>query len=99
MDAGLMSNAFIVVLSLLLGIVIGCLLLRWWQKQQESLPRKWHTKSEKDYSHCRAGVKGSITRVNQCVRPIAIRNRKKADVNVFQRKDMPMLVGTAPITA
>jgi len=96
--------------SLLLGIVIGGLLWRWWrkhrkqiqrwwQKHEERLPQKWHPKSEKACSHCQAGVQVSIARVNQAVTPYCSQKQKKEPINVFQRTGMPVLVGRAPILA
>lgn len=88
MGTDLMLNTFIVVLSLLLGIGIGCLLWRWWQKhrkqvqcwwqkQAESLPRKWQPKSEKACPHCQAGVQVNIGRVNQSVTPYCNQKQKR----------------------
>ncbi len=48
-----------------------------WQKQEEILPRKWHPKSDKDYPHCKAGVRVSIARVNQAITPNCSQKQKE----------------------
>ena len=93
--------------NLLLGIVIGIILWRWWrkhrvqirrwwQKQEESAPRQWHPKSEKACPGCQNGLHVTVARVNQAVEPY--RSEKRVSQDSFQRKATLVPVENARIS-
>jgi len=73
--------------NLLLGIVIGFIvwrwwrkyrvqIRRWWQKQEASGPRQWHPKSENACPGCQNDLHVTVARVNQAVEPYRNQKRK-----------------------
>jgi len=73
--------------NLLLGIVIGIIvwrwwrkyrvqIRRWWQKQEASGPRQWHPKSENACPGCQNDLHVTVVRVNQAVEPYRNQKRK-----------------------
>ena len=76
------------VANVLLGMVIGVVVWRWWrkhrvkvrrwwQKQAEGVPRQWHPKSAEACPGCRDGIQVTVVRANQAVKPYCSQKRKR----------------------